>query len=204
LLVCHTEAAAEDLRRFLANEPIKARRTTSLERLRLWSRRNPAVASLLVVVFLLLTYLTAGSMIAAFRLKEARNALAAAEQDRTENLYQSLVAQAHATHFSRQVGQRHATLEAVCKAAALLRERHMPAQRLDELRNLVIAALVLPDFRTLQTWEGYPGGSRAFDTDDQLLSYACGDVERTISLPLIWRSYPGRGYNPLGWKHLTS
>src|SRR5262249_52299156 len=31
---------AEDLRRFLADEPIRARRTGGLERLRLWRRRN--------------------------------------------------------------------------------------------------------------------------------------------------------------------
>ena len=37
------EALAEDLRRFLANEPIKARRTSELERLRMWGRRNPAL-----------------------------------------------------------------------------------------------------------------------------------------------------------------
>jgi WD40 repeat protein len=172
------EALAEDLRRFLANEPIQARRTSAVERLSLWRRRNPAVASLLGVVFLLLICLTTGSLVAAIRLK-------AAEADRTEQLYQSLVAQAHASRFSRQVGQRYATLEAVRKAAALVRERHMPTERLDELRNLAIAALVLPDFRTLRTWEGYPAGSFIVDADDQLLSYARGDLQGNISLRWI-------------------
>jgi WD40 repeat protein len=49
------EALAEDLERWLHHEPILARRTTTVERLGKWMRRNPKVAGLtllLVVVFL--------------------------------------------------------------------------------------------------------------------------------------------------------
>jgi eukaryotic-like serine/threonine-protein kinase len=49
------EALAADLRRFLEDRPIRARRTTPAERLWRWCRRNPAVALLtaaLVLVFL--------------------------------------------------------------------------------------------------------------------------------------------------------
>jgi WD40 repeat protein/serine/threonine protein kinase/tetratricopeptide (TPR) repeat protein len=38
------EAMAEDLRRFASDEPIQARRASSIERLARWSRRNPALA----------------------------------------------------------------------------------------------------------------------------------------------------------------
>jgi WD40 repeat protein len=48
------EALAEDLHRFIADEPIKARRTSATERLSRWCRRNPAVASLTAIVGLLL------------------------------------------------------------------------------------------------------------------------------------------------------
>jgi len=41
------EALAEDLRRFLADRPVKARRASAAEQLWRWARRNPAVASLL-------------------------------------------------------------------------------------------------------------------------------------------------------------
>src|SRR5205814_1812841 len=37
-------ALAEDLRRFLADRPVLARRSTSAERVARWCRRNPAVA----------------------------------------------------------------------------------------------------------------------------------------------------------------
>jgi WD40 repeat protein/Tfp pilus assembly protein PilF len=204
---------AEELRRFLANEPIQARRTSQLERVRLWSRRNPAVASLLGIVFLLLICLTAGSLVAALGLK-------AAEEHRTEQLYQSLFAQANASRFSRQVGQRYGTLEAVRRAAQLVRERHMPAERLDELRNLAIAALALPDFRTLRTWEGFPGGTHAWNADDQMRRYARGDVDGNISLRWIdtdeeiarlegWRGEYGLHFSPGGrflvaWPHFRS
>ena len=57
----------EDLRRFQAGEPILARRSGPLERTWRWARRNPAVASLLLVVALLLTGATIGSSVAAYR-----------------------------------------------------------------------------------------------------------------------------------------
>ena len=44
------EALADDLRRFLAGEPIQARRPGAAERVRKWTRRRPAVAALLVVI----------------------------------------------------------------------------------------------------------------------------------------------------------
>ena len=41
---------AEDLQRFIEDEPIRARRATTAERMWRWCRRNPAVASLLAMV----------------------------------------------------------------------------------------------------------------------------------------------------------
>jgi hypothetical protein len=43
------DALGEDLRRFLANEPIRARRVGPLERAWIWARRRPATAALLRV-----------------------------------------------------------------------------------------------------------------------------------------------------------
>ncbi len=49
------EEMAEDLRRFLADKPIKARRTSAAERLWRWGRRNPALAASLSCLFLFLS-----------------------------------------------------------------------------------------------------------------------------------------------------
>lgn len=56
-------ALSEDLRRFLANEPILARRTGPVERAWRWCRRNPAIASLCAA---LVCVLLAGTGIASF------------------------------------------------------------------------------------------------------------------------------------------
>ena len=47
-------ALAEDLKRFVEDRPIRARRVSSPERLVRWCRRNPVVAGLLAAVFVLL------------------------------------------------------------------------------------------------------------------------------------------------------
>jgi tetratricopeptide (TPR) repeat protein len=57
-------ALADDLACFLVNKPIRARPVGQLERLGRWGRRNPAVAGLLAVVFVLL----AGGLTVASRL----------------------------------------------------------------------------------------------------------------------------------------
>jgi serine/threonine protein kinase len=49
------EDVAEDLRRFLSDRPILARRTSATERLWRWSRRNPLVASLVAALGLILS-----------------------------------------------------------------------------------------------------------------------------------------------------
>ena len=58
-------ALAEDLRRFLADEPIKARQISTSERYWRWARRNPAVAVLGGVLTAVLVMFTIGSFLTA-------------------------------------------------------------------------------------------------------------------------------------------
>ena len=63
-------ALAEDLRRFLADRTILARRSTAAEQAWRWCRRNPTVATLLSAVAALLVFIAAYSSMAAGRYRE--------------------------------------------------------------------------------------------------------------------------------------
>jgi serine/threonine protein kinase/WD40 repeat protein/tetratricopeptide (TPR) repeat protein len=65
------DAMAEDLRRFLADEPIKARQISSSERYWRWARRNPVIATLGAVLSALLVAVTIGSLAAAAYFKDS-------------------------------------------------------------------------------------------------------------------------------------
>ncbi|HEY2155138.1 MAG TPA: protein kinase, partial [Isosphaeraceae bacterium] len=68
------EAMAEDLRRFLADEPIKARQVSTSERYWRWARRNPVIATLGGVLTAVLVAVTIGSLVAASHFETiARN-----------------------------------------------------------------------------------------------------------------------------------
>jgi serine/threonine protein kinase len=71
-------ALAEDLRRFLADRTILARRATAAERAWRWARRNPAVAALTTAVLVLLA--TGLPVVTGLWLRAARHARAAEQR----------------------------------------------------------------------------------------------------------------------------
>jgi WD40 repeat protein/serine/threonine protein kinase len=75
---------AADLRRFLADEPIKARRTSSLERLGRWARRNPEIAVLGGVLTAVLVLATVASLLAAGHFNRAARSERAARHEAEE------------------------------------------------------------------------------------------------------------------------
>jgi serine/threonine-protein kinase len=93
---------AEDLRRFLAHEPIVARPVPAWERLARWCVRNPRVAGLLGMVAALLVLVTTVSLVAAYRISK--------EQVRTEQQRQIAVERAAAEQIARQEADRNAEL----------------------------------------------------------------------------------------------
>jgi serine/threonine-protein kinase len=74
---------AEDLQRFVNDEPIKARRVGSAERFGRWCRRNPAVAGLIAAVLVLMAAGTAVSTWQAVAATRARAELAAKNDELT-------------------------------------------------------------------------------------------------------------------------
>jgi serine/threonine protein kinase/WD40 repeat protein/Tfp pilus assembly protein PilF len=184
------EALAEDLRRFLADRPIQARRTPWQERTWRWCRRNPALAGSLSTVALLLLVIAVGASVMALRLGTA---LDQSEQDRDKaeeavregkkQLFAAHLAEAKARRFSGRPGQRFGTLESIRKAVALARELKMPAATFDELRDLAIAALALPDVGEFKTWDGWPEGSVSLAFDPVALRwYARADQQGNLTV----------------------
>ena len=66
------EALADELQRWLAHEPIQARRVTAPERIWKWAQRKPVVAGLSLVSALFLIAIGVGSIFAAWRINAER------------------------------------------------------------------------------------------------------------------------------------
>ena len=73
----------DDLRRFLEGRPIRARRTSAVERAWRWCRRNKAVASLLAAVFVLLAAVAGVASVGYVREAASRAVAEAAESKAT-------------------------------------------------------------------------------------------------------------------------
>jgi WD40 repeat protein len=84
---------AEDLRRFLAGEPIRARRVGRLERAVKWARRHPAAAALVLVSSLAVLALTAGGLVAHARVRQALHAAERSAEERRQCLVRLQVAE---------------------------------------------------------------------------------------------------------------
>jgi WD40 repeat protein len=171
---------AADLRRFLADRPIRARRTPALERVWRWCRRNPAVAALAGSVTTLLLVVTVISTVSAIWLQRSESAERAAKDNALDRLWESLRDRAQARRMSRHIGQRTEALRSIREAMQLPLPR---GHTLDELRTEAVAALALHDIEVEREW---PGGlmdgivSLAFDVN--LERYARLAEDGTVSV----------------------
>ena len=132
---------AMDLQRYLADEPVAACPPSVGYRLRKFVRRNkgPVLAASSVVLALVGGIIgTTWGMIRATERGCARRP-GRSERDATDQLFLALLNQARAGRFSRQMGQRLDSLDALTQAA-----RIRPDER---LRDEAIAAMALPDVR---------------------------------------------------------
>jgi serine/threonine protein kinase/WD40 repeat protein/Flp pilus assembly protein TadD len=201
------EALAEDLRRFLADRPIKARRAGNAERFWRWCRRNPSVATLSAVALALLIAVAAVASISAVSLKGERDRVIGAHEElsaqyrvteeerrradgewkRAEQaeratkarLWEAKLSEARALRMSRQPGQRFGSLLAIREAMNL----PLPeARSLNELRTEAIAALCLPDFEVAREWDGAPAGYTGFALDADFRRYARADSDGNVSV----------------------
>ena len=155
---------ADDLRRFLADRPIHARRTSQWEHAWRWCRRNPGWAGTAAAVLGLLLVIAVGGTLLSLHLRQALSDVQAADRDKTEKLWQSHLDRARALRSSGRVGQRFEALEAIREAARI--------QVTDELRDEAVAALVLPDVKVESEWDGCPPDTMSLVSDANFERYA--------------------------------
>ncbi len=202
-------ALAEDLRRFLADRPIRARRATAAEQAWRWCRRNPWLAGLSAAVLLLLLVVAVGSLGFALRLQQELGHRRQAEGDALEKLFTARVAEARARRYSGRSGQRFKSLKAIQEAVQLARRLRKPPETFEELRNEAIAALCLPDIADGgPEWKtACPASEIAFDPTgqgyvqvDEGHAYYCrlvdGKEQRQKELHVSGRAGVGEWHSP--------
>ena len=210
----NAESLAADLRRFIEDRPIKARRIGSAEWFWRWCRRNPVVASLAAAVFVLAIVLSVGAPVthilrserdrAVLNLtravdaeQEARQSQQRAEQAERVVQIHSHLAQAAAYRHSGQPGRRYKSLDELREAVKL-----KPTQSLlAELRDEAIACMALVDLRAVDV--AVVGGANFLTFDQNYRQYAFFDNEGKIHIRGVGKSddksvLPGLGDTNLG------
>jgi serine/threonine protein kinase/WD40 repeat protein/tetratricopeptide (TPR) repeat protein len=178
---------AGDLGRFLAGEPVLARRITVWERGVKWVKRRPAVATLLAFSVAALMFLIVGSLLHSVQLgaalhdaevsldkaRLAEDQARHAEQEQTCQLAIAHLREAQARRQSGLMGRRFESLETVQKAAALFRALgRLDADRTLEVRNEAIACLALADLKPAKGRDRDPGWSVPMAFDRAVQHYA--------------------------------
>jgi WD40 repeat protein/serine/threonine protein kinase len=105
----NTQDLAEELSRFLSDEPIQARPASRLERTWRWCRRNRVVASLGAVITLLVLAVSIGSPVVAVRIAHQRETL-------RQNLYAADIKTAQVALEQNNLGQAIGLLKRYARA----------------------------------------------------------------------------------------
>ncbi len=182
-------ALAEDLQRFLSNQPIAARHTRILERGWRWCRRNPVKTTLTALVASLLLMVVSLSSVYSIMLSNQLFITTNGEITQRslkiqaiEQLWESCIAQADALRTSRLVGQRFESLQAIEAAQELGDSIQFEPNQFDRMRNATIAALALSDMRTDCIWTKPWPKSVQLQSFDDALSVCAFLLEPTLAV----------------------
>jgi eukaryotic-like serine/threonine-protein kinase len=168
------DAMAEDLRRFLSDEPIQARRASAAERYARWARHHRTAAAIAAVLAAVLVVSTAASVVVAARMADLaakeKNAAAAERTARAAaeaETYRATLSEVKALRAGREPGWRELALDELARLAVM----PTPRRDLPELRTEAAAALGTPDVRLVARIAppGKPSGSFAFSPDGRTL-----------------------------------
>jgi serine/threonine-protein kinase len=186
---------AEDLRRFLAREPIQARPTPLWERAAKWSRRRPAVAALIVVSSLAAATLMAGGWLfarqEAKRAEEARQLTELAQRNEKLAVRRRIEAEREHAWAEKNFQQALAAVDVMLTRVGEKRLAHEP--RMERLRRDVLeqalhfyqgflaAAEKDPTVRS-ETARAY---RRVGDIEDMLGDYKASEREYRSAINLL-------------------
>jgi WD40 repeat protein len=176
---------AEDLRRYLDDRPVRARRAPAAIRLGQWCRRNKALAAAMASAALLLTALAAWASLTAAWQHEALRQLTEARREGEDKLWRTQLERARAARFSRRPGQRFNSLQALAEAARVARGLGLGEDDLRSLRNEAAACLALRDLRYQRTLLRMPASvfhRSGIDFDPDFRFFACSDLEGNLHL----------------------
>lgn len=138
----------KDLESFLVDRPIASRRVSWTEHTWSWCRRNPAIASLLSCIAVLLIAIASISTYSAQSLRKERNTAQRIEQERRQILYESLLDEAKSRFLSGQTGQREQGLASLAQVLAIQPYEQLNNKQQHEVRNSAIACLSRTDLVT--------------------------------------------------------
>jgi serine/threonine protein kinase/WD40 repeat protein len=180
---------AMDVQRYLADEPVQACPPSVGYRLRKFARRNRmALVMGSVILVALLTSVVTLAISNSLVRNEQRETAQALEQTKiqerktSEQLWQSLVAQARGIQMSRRAGQRFQSLEILGRATELARSLNLPEENFHELRNAIIGALSLIDLHLSGPGNPWPADGMHFDFDESHERYARTDYRGNCSV----------------------
>ncbi len=138
---------ADDLRRWLRDEPIFARRPSTLEQLARWRRRHPAVAALLALILLILIGVANVASITAWRFKQLA-------EDRETSRKQAIGARnASENHLAEANRQRDQSESALYYGRIAQAYMHYRANSFDKAEQALRGAAPSPGQTDRRGWE---------------------------------------------------
>jgi WD40 repeat protein/serine/threonine protein kinase len=188
------EALAGDLRRYLADEPIQARRIGPLERLGRWGRRNPLVASLSAAV-VLVTALGFAAVFGQLQVAQANEREANQQRDEARALAEKLqtaLEQLRRTTYAAHMNlAKHAWEEGDSGRVLELLEQQRPKPEEPDLRNFEWHYLDRLCHCDLLTLKGHTDhvSSVAYSPDGKRLASAAAGSDRTVK---VWDAQTGQ------------